>query len=145
MSANSQEAAIDLGTLLHRACREQRRTWREQLSPWDLSPFQWRALRRIAGTKGGVRPSALSDELHIARRSVTEVVDQLQAKGLVQRTSDPTDRRATLVEATGAGADLTADIRSQRRAHNEQYFGKLSLQQQGELGDLLALLVGEGG
>jgi DNA-binding MarR family transcriptional regulator len=37
---------------------------------------------------------------------VTNIVDRLQADGLVRRMPHPTDRRATLVEITDSGAAL---------------------------------------
>jgi DNA-binding MarR family transcriptional regulator len=40
---------------------------------------------------------------------VTNIVDRLQADGLVRRSPHPTDRRATLVEITEAGSTLLED------------------------------------
>jgi DNA-binding MarR family transcriptional regulator len=42
-----------------------------------------------------MRLSELSEHLHIAPRSATEVVDALESRGLVRRRPDPDDRRAT--------------------------------------------------
>ena len=53
-----------------------------------------------------MRLSELSDRLHIAPRSTTEVIDALESRGLIQRQPDPGDRRATLVEVTGRGASV---------------------------------------
>src|ERR1700712_4906293 len=69
------------------------------LSDWDVTPSQMRALR-VFTKHGGMRLSELADHLRIAARSTTEVVDDLAAKGLVERSPDPTDRRATLVDLT---------------------------------------------
>ena len=52
-----------------------------------------------------MRSSELAQHLHIAPRSATEVVDALEAKGLVARSPDPSDRRATLVSLTDRGRD----------------------------------------
>ena len=58
-----------------------------------------------------MRLSELSDRLHIAPRSTTEVIDALESRGLIQRQPDPGDRRATLVEVTGRGASVLDAIR----------------------------------
>jgi len=50
----------------------------------------------------GIRMSALADELQITAGAVTQLVDQLQRMGLVERTPDPDDRRATRVRPTPA-------------------------------------------
>ena len=42
-------------------------------------------------------------------RSVTNIVDRLQADGLVRRVPHPTDRRATLVEVTDGGRAALED------------------------------------
>ena len=73
------------------------------LSAWDVTPSQMRAIRILTGHEAGVRSSELAHHLHIAPRSATEVVDALEAKGLVQRSPDPSDRRATLVSLTPRG------------------------------------------
>src|ERR687890_743705 len=84
-----------LGELLMRAARGQRRRWRDTLAPWDLSPHHARALR-VVTDRAGTRLSDLAEALHIAPRSATEVADALQARGLVERGPDPTDRRAVV-------------------------------------------------
>ena len=83
--------------------RQLRETSQETLAPWDITPSHLRALR-VLKRHGPMRLSALSDHLHIAARSATEVVDGLEARGLVKRRPDPGDRRATLVEVTEHGA-----------------------------------------
>ncbi len=51
----------------------------------------------------------MGDRLQLHPTSVTNIVDRLQADGLVLRTPHPTDRRATLVEITDAGSALLED------------------------------------
>ena len=66
-----------------------------------------------------MRPSVLADHLRIAPRSATEVVDALEERGWVQRSPDPTDRRATTSTLTGAGRELVAAIDDVRRRASE--------------------------
>jgi DNA-binding MarR family transcriptional regulator len=47
--------------------------------------------------------SGLRHELGITARSVTALVDGLEEEGHVRRVPHPTDRRATVIELTGAG------------------------------------------
>ena len=82
--------------------RRLRETSQETLAPWDITPAHLRALR-VLKRHGTMRLSELSDYLHIAPRSATEVVDALESRGLVQRRPDPGDRRATLAELTDHG------------------------------------------
>ncbi|ALE07358.1 hypothetical protein AL755_20825 [Arthrobacter sp. ERGS1:01] len=143
----------DLGELFHAAFRGLRRTWADQLSPWDLTPHQWRALSTLLrgggysgacsgnlSDGGGLRLKDLADRLRIAPRSATEVVDQLEAKGLVRREPDPTDRRATLVRATAEGEELFAKAGAERREKANEYFGRLSADDQADLARILGQL-----
>jgi DNA-binding MarR family transcriptional regulator len=61
----------------------------------------------------------------VAQPSMTALVTALERSGLVERRSDPADRRVALVALTPAGAEL---LRSRRRAGAEaleQLIGKL--------------------
>ncbi len=104
--------------------RQLRDTSQETLAPWDITPSQLRALRVLA-RHGTMRLSELSDHLHIAARSTTEVVDALESRGLVERRPDPGDRRATLVEVTGHGASVLDAIRAARGTEAERVFDRL--------------------
>ncbi|GGM14976.1 MarR family winged helix-turn-helix transcriptional regulator [Dactylosporangium sucinum] len=56
--------------------------------------------------QGPMTQRELAAARHVTPRNVTGLVDGLEAAGLVRRTPHPTDRRATLVELTGAGTDI---------------------------------------
>jgi DNA-binding MarR family transcriptional regulator len=122
--------------------RQLRRAAADSLAQWDISPSQARALRVLA-RHNGVRLSELAEHLRIAARSATEVVDGLEAKGLVQRRPDPQDRRATLVEPTRRGAELNAAIRTARGTQAERLFDRLSATDRAHLGRILGKLTDE--
>jgi DNA-binding MarR family transcriptional regulator len=48
---------------------------------------------------------------------MTQLVGRLEGRGLVRRTADPEDARATLVELTDAGAEA---LRERRRGSSER-------------------------
>jgi DNA-binding MarR family transcriptional regulator len=180
----------DLGDLMHVAFRRLRRGWSEQLAPFDLTPYQFRALQGVgrgphahdsaaqgaqahgavvaasgstvedpatpdcavaeedAPEEGfaekeaeGLRLKDLAEMLRIAPRSATEVVDQLQDKGLVERRPDPVDRRATRIVLTADGARVRAEVREERRRQAGDYFSVLSAPDRDELARLLTQLV----
>jgi DNA-binding MarR family transcriptional regulator len=104
--------------------RHLRHQTQRALAPWDVTPSQARALGVLA-RHGSMRLGALSEHLHIAPRSATEVVDALEEGGLVLRHADPCDRRATLVVLTGRGAQMSAGIGAARAAEAEGFFARL--------------------
>lgn len=87
-----------------------------------------------------MRLGELSEHLRVAPRSATEVVDGLQALGLLQRDPDPQDRRATIVSLTSKGTDLGEKIRAAQLAEATQFFDVLSEAEQIQLAETLAKL-----
>jgi len=95
------------------------------------------------GTGTGLRNSQLAEQLRIAPRSATEVVDQLEAKRLVVRTQDPSDRRAWVIALTEAGRELCTVLREDRRVQMNDFFSRLDEDDRRELARILARLVEE--
>ena len=116
--------------------RRLRDTSQETLAPWDITPAHLRALR-VLRRHGVMRLSELSDRLHIAPRSATEVVDALEGRGLAQRRPDPGDRRATLVEVTADGSGVLDAVRG---TEAELAFGRLSPADRSHLARILSKL-----
>ncbi|MER7441299.1 MarR family winged helix-turn-helix transcriptional regulator [Micromonospora avicenniae] len=114
---------------------------RAALAPWDVSPSQARALGVLA-RHGVLRPGALAEHLRIAPRSATEVVDDLQRRGLVERRPDPNDRRATLVALTAEGVRTSTAIRATRQAEADRLFAELTPGDRDDLARILRTLHG---
>ena len=139
-----------LGELMHAAFRGLRKRWMLQLAPFDLTPHQFRALNAVARAADsaaeapdegpGLRLKELADGLHIAPRSATEVVDQLAAKGLVERRTHPADRRATLLSLTDAGERLREQVREDRKREAGEFFSVLPARDRAELARILGML-----
>jgi DNA-binding MarR family transcriptional regulator len=119
--------------------RQLRHTSQETLAPWDITPSHFRALR-VLMRRGVMRLSELSDHLHIAARSTTEVVDALESRGLAERRPDPDDRRATLVVLTEHGTSVLDAIRTARGTEAERAFGRLSQADRAHLARILRKL-----
>jgi DNA-binding MarR family transcriptional regulator len=127
------------GDLLMAAARAVRRSFIEAMAAWDITPAQGRALR-IVCDEGSVRLSLLAEQLRIAPRSATEVVDALEARGLVERTPDPTDRRAICVAPTDEGHRMHGLVSEARRRATENYLAVLAPADRVELDRILRLL-----
>jgi DNA-binding MarR family transcriptional regulator len=119
--------------------RQLRETSQETLAPWDITPSHLRALR-VLNRHGVMRLSDLSEHLHIAARSTTEVVDALESRDLIERRTDPGDRRATLVALTDHGTGMLDAIRVARGTEIERVFGRLSKTDRAHLARILRKL-----
>lgn len=131
------------GDLVMALARRVRRAHLDALSAWHVTPSQSRALRVISLDEDGVRPSVLAEQLRIAPRSATDVVDTLEERGWVRRSPDPTDRRATTLTLTGAGRELVAAIDDVRRRASEEVLDVLTADQRRTLHEILSVVVGE--
>ncbi len=120
--------------------RRLRETSQANLAPWDITFAHLRALR-VLSRHGTMRLSELSEHLHIAPRSATEVVDALESRGLVGRRPDPGDRRATLVELTEHGTSVMGAIRAARGTEAERTFSRLSAADRDQLARILRQLL----
>ena len=60
---------------------------------------------------GGTRLTEMAQRAAMTKQSMSELVDQLQEKGLVERCPDPLDGRARLVRFTPAGLAWLDDFR----------------------------------
>jgi DNA-binding MarR family transcriptional regulator len=125
VTGDTDDAGDGLADAFWAVARRLRHRTREALTPWDVTPGQSRALGVLA-RHGALRLGALAEHLRIAPRSATEVVDDLQARGLVRREPDPADRRATLVALTEEGTHAGRAIHAARRAAADDLFGGLA-------------------
>jgi DNA-binding MarR family transcriptional regulator len=91
------------------------------LSPFGLTFARFEALTLLSFSKTGALPiGKLGPRLMVHPTSVTNVVDRLEATGLVERRAHPTDRRVTLVAITDDGR---ATLRGATDAVNATSFG----------------------
>jgi DNA-binding MarR family transcriptional regulator len=72
------------------------------LSQIELSPAQYRILSFLSG--GPSNAAALASKLAVRPPSLTTVVDGLVARGLVERSHDPDDRRRVAHSLTDEGS-----------------------------------------
>ncbi len=65
---------------------------------------------------GVTTPAEIAGRLQVRVQSLTDSINELEARGLVSRRPDDADRRRQLVELTPAGLDLLLRDRAQRDA-----------------------------
>ena len=80
----------------------------------------------ILRDQGPVSPSGLSDRLIVTRATVTGVLDSLEARGFVQRTPNPIDRRGQVVAITPTGVAVLQALRTIIHRHEKDWLGVLS-------------------
>jgi DNA-binding MarR family transcriptional regulator len=114
MSATPGAVADELSTLLGRLHRTLRRAARSDLPDEPLPAAQMEVLR-VVRQRPGVGVKAVAAALGTAPNTVSTLVGDLTNAGLLERTPDPTNRRAVQLTLTSSASSLIAGHTDQRR------------------------------
>jgi DNA-binding MarR family transcriptional regulator len=110
-----------------------------QQSGTGHTPSQLSALASV-DRHGPLTLGALAEHERVAPPSITKVVAKLEADGLVERATDPTDRRVQHVTATKAGRDLLAETRRRKTTWLTARIRELPAEEQARLAAALDVL-----
>ena len=92
----------------------------DALKPFGLTFAQYEALMLLWFSRTGSLPlSKIGHRLQVHPTSVTNVIDRLESKQLVERVPHPSDQRTTLARITRTGRALATKA---TKALNEQVF-----------------------
>ena len=113
-----------------------------RLSEVGLSLAKLAALHRLSEAGESLPLGQLAERLSCVKSNVTQLVDRLEADGLVSRASDPNDRRSRLAVLTDAGRNAYQKGRLIKEEAERQLFGALTESESVTLHTLLAKLKG---
>jgi DNA-binding MarR family transcriptional regulator len=77
---------------------------------FGVTRAQWKVLFKLS-RQPGMRQNELADLLEVEPITLSRIVDRLQESGLVERVSDPTDRRAWRLHVTAKAEPLVAKLK----------------------------------
>jgi len=133
------EIQESIGFLLARAYRQLASLCAEEFAAYGITPAQFVVLMHIEEFQAEVQ-SSLSRLTGIDRTTIVGVVDRLEQKGLVARTTVLEDRRLRRVALTGQGLKLKNELGVAAERVRGRHSGKVSPQEYAELGRLLKKL-----
>ena len=103
----------------YRALRKQLTTW---LTDYQLSVSEWALLGSVYDLKTkGLRLSKVAELLQVELPSATNLVNSLEAKGLVERRADAEDSRARCVIVTKRGNELVPVVEKALRTRFKEW------------------------
>jgi DNA-binding MarR family transcriptional regulator len=111
-----------------------------RLSEVGLSLAKLAALRRLTEAGESLPLGQLAERLSCVKSNVTQLVDRLEADGLVSRTGDPNDRRSRLAVLTEAGKAAHSKGSEIQVEVERELFGVLTPNESTTLHELLAKL-----
>ena len=89
----------------------------------------------------GIRLTALAEAALLTKQSMGYLVDDLEARGYVERVPDPADRRAKLVRLTTRGRAVDETVRSVIRQVEAEWAARLGEGEYRQLTHLLRALI----
>ncbi len=116
---------------LLRAREAAMRRFRPLLAAHDLTEQQWRVLRALTALPEPVEPTALADQTFLLAPSLSRILANLDARGLIVRSTAPHDQRRSLIELSDDGRRLVTTVAPRSEAaYNriEEQFGAERLQ-----------------
>jgi DNA-binding MarR family transcriptional regulator len=101
-----------------------RRAFDRKAATLGVTRAQWKVLFRLSRSPG-LRQVELADLLDVEPITLSRILDRLAEAGLVQRLSDPNDRRAWRLHVTDKAEPLLAKLRTLADALIAQAFDGL--------------------
>lgn len=131
--------ALDAFTSLLRASRALSARVEPRLAAASLTPTQFGVLEAVLH-EGALSQRELSRRVLTSAGNMTDLVDKLEARGLVRRARQRLDRRAVTVELTDVGRKLIEPLHVNHAADIAATMAVLTSDELRELGELLRKL-----
>jgi DNA-binding MarR family transcriptional regulator len=120
---------------MHRSMRG----WNQFAKSTGLSMPQFSILMQLH-YKGACGMSAISERFDVSAAAASQLVDKLVQAGYLERTEDPSDRRAKLLKLSANGAKLVEAGIQERYRWMDELTSRLSVAQQTKISEALTLL-----
>lgn len=108
------------------ACSEARQTFVQQLG---ISQARWQLLMLVE-RHGEISHATLQQQLSLDGATITRLVKQFEAEGVVHRRLDPQNNRYTLVSLTPSGHVITAEMHANHRAFQTRLLSGIPREEQ---------------
>jgi len=124
-----------MDVFMHRSMRG----WNQFAKSTGLSMPQFSILMQLH-YKGACGMSAISERFDVSAAAASQLVDKLVQAGYIERTEDPSDRRAKLLKLSTNGAKLVEDGIQERYSWMDELTSRLSAAEQTKISEALTLL-----
>lgn len=135
-------SAMQVLSRVSRLARHLDRARKNAFAAHDLETWEFdvlAALRR-AGPPYDLSPGRLVDQTLVTSGTMTNRVDRLAGRGLVERRPDPDDRRGVLVRLTAAGRTAVDAALDELLAYEREILASLDAHEATRLADALRTL-----
>ena len=127
-----------MDVFMHRSMRG----WNQFAKSTGLSMPQFSILMQLH-YKGPCGMSEISERFDVSAAAASQLVDKLVQAGYIERTEDPSDRRAKLLKLSAKGAKLVDDGIQERYRWMDELTSRLSAADQTKISEALSMLTEE--
>lgn len=107
------------------------------LKDLDVTPAQF-SVMKVVGANPGLAQARVAEALFIERARLVQMLDRLEARGLIGRNRSASDRRSHALHLTEEGGRLLAHLEQLIEAHESNVVARLGPKGKSELLRLLA-------
>ncbi len=97
----------------------------KEISEHGLMNYQLGILD-VAASSGPLNQLKLGEEMGIDKTTMVKLIDDLEAKELVERTAHPTDRRVKLIRLSVKGLNLMTKVKKRAKEVEQEFLSPLS-------------------
>lgn len=116
----------------------------ERLAPLGFIPAH-AGILRLLDEAAGLSQQQLAARLHIHPSRLVAIIDDLEARELIERRENPGDRRTYALHLSRTGKDILKELGRVGREHSESLFAALTREEREQLADLLLRIADEQG
>ena len=124
-----------MDVFMHRSMRG----WNQFAKSTRLSMPQFSILMQLH-YKGACGMSAISERFDVSAAAASQLVEKLVQAGYIERTEDPSDRRAKLLKLSTNGAKLVDKGIQERYRWMDELTGQLTADERSKVAEALTLL-----
>jgi DNA-binding MarR family transcriptional regulator len=144
VARSARPTVIGVGFLLSQLGAHSAAAYARRIEPMGLTPPHVGVLRAI-GEHSGRSQQAIAAEFGVPASRMVGFIDDLEARGLVERRSDDRDRRVHLLHLSDAGEATLGELAAVGRDAERELLAALSATERRELAEWLTRIADQQG
>ncbi len=126
--------------MLSRAQSSVQQAFRQSLNDFNITPGQYMVLYCLWESPDPLSPTQIAQMAMLDTSTIVGILDRLTYKNLLERTPDPTDRRALIISLTEKGKAMRDDVLRVIQETNDEVLKNFSEEERKTLSDYLKRL-----
>lgn len=114
--------------LLAKAYQRGHAALKKRLVPYGLTPLQQLIMAALA-LEDGISAGEVGKRLTLDSATLSGILDRMEEKGLIEKRSDPTDKRVSRIHLTSSAREMNSGLAHARQEANQELLAKLSLEE----------------